>query len=411
MIMKYYFLAGIFPDSLYSEIIANSKGSIHFAADALQKSFIEGLSELYENFEIVNFPFIHPYPQRYRRLFISESETIYRTYKGKDVICYNLGFCNLFEYKKKSIERSAYSFFDRELSSNVESICIIIYAITTSTLNACSRLKAKYGNRVKTVLIVPDLPQHTYDASSYIHRFYYEYQSRIFKKGYLVVDAFVLLSKYMADSLPVEGKPWTVVEGIYNLKDDINQPPNESKKEKVVFYAGSLSMRYGIKNLVDAFVMTKNDNYRLQICGNGDAVGYIKECCKKDRRIDYLGQLPRSQAVELQRGATLLVNPRTSEGEYTKYSFPSKTMEYLASGVPTLLYKLPGIPEDYFNYCFYLSDESVKVLSKKLEEILSMDIENLSKIGNEARKFILQHKNPYAQCKKVKALTDIIIKR
>ena len=38
------------------------------------------------------------------------------------------------------------------------------------------------------------------------------------------------------------------------------------------------------------------------------------------------------------------VNPRQNNEEFTKYSFPSKTMEYLASGVPVVAYKLDGIP-------------------------------------------------------------------
>ena len=41
------------------------------------------------------------------------------------------------------------------------------------------------------------------------------------------------------------------------------------------------------------------------------------------------------------------MNPRSADAEYTKYSFPSKTIEYLATGVPVVMNRLPGIPEEY----------------------------------------------------------------
>lgn len=406
--MKYYFLTGLFPQDQYEDIIANSKGSIHYAADALQKSFADGFSEVFDNLEIVSLPFIQPYPQGYKKLFIKSKETTYTNNIGKTVKCHCLSFCNLYEYKKTSIENSAYSFFDKVLRSTEDSVCIVIYAITTSFLNVSYRLKKKYNNRLKSVLIVPDLPQYTFDSTKLLHRLYFEQQSKIFERGYHSIDAFVLLSKYMAEALPVNDKPWVVVEGIYNPSDDTLRKKTPRTELKTIFYAGSLSLKYGVKELVDAFMMTKNPNFRLRICGYGDGVKYVEECCVKDSRLEYLGQLPRRQALDFQYEATLLVNPRTSKGEYTKYSFPSKTMEYFASGVPTLLYRLPGIPDDYFSYCFSLRDERVGVLSQTIEEILSMESDKLKEIGYKARNFVCNQKNPFVQCSKVKAMIDIL---
>ena len=97
----------------------------------------------------------------------------------------------------------------------------------------------------------------------------------------------------------------------------------------------------------------------------------------------------------------LLVNPRTPEGEFTKYSFPSKTMEYMASGVPVLMYRLPGIPEEYFNYCYKVEDVGETALTKAIEDVLNKSSEELANMGKSAREFILEHKNPIAQMGKV----------
>ena len=84
-----------------------------------------------------------------------------------------------------------------------------------------------------------------------------------------------------------------------------------------------------------------------------------------------------------------------------KYSFPSKTMEYLASGTPTLLYRLPGIPDEYFNYCFVVDGLGIKALQVKIEEVLNLSHEDLELTGKRARDFILKQKNPIQQCKKI----------
>lgn len=58
------------------------------------------------------------------------------------------------------------------------------------------------------------------------------------------------------------------------------------------------------------------------ICGIGDSEKAIREAAEKDFRISFLGQLPRSEVLEWQKQATVLVNPRQNNEEFTKYSFP-----------------------------------------------------------------------------------------
>ena len=137
------------------------------------------------------------------------------------------------------------------------------------------------------------------------------------------------------------------------------------------------------------------------ICGEGETKGEIMLSARKDKRIIYKGLLPRHEILALQKQADLLVNPRTPEGVFTRYSFPSKTMEYLASGTPTLLYRLPGIPEEYFDYCFVVEGLGVEALRVKMEKVLSLSREELHMIGKRARNFVLEQKNPIQQCKKI----------
>ena len=170
----------------------------------------------------------------------------------------------------------------------------------------------------------------------------------------------------------------------------------------MVFYSGTLARRYGVLNLIKAFSLIVDSSYRLWICGEGDSRSEIQDFSKNDKRIFYYGQLPTEKVFQLQKQATVLVNPRTSEGEFSKYSFPSKTMEYLASGTPTILFKLDGIPDEYLQYCFTVKQETVECLSETIVTVCSKSQEDLFEFGRKASNFIKNFKNPEFQVNKIK---------
>ena len=147
--------------------------------------------------------------------------------------------------------------------------------------------------------------------------------------------------------------------------------------------------------------MIEGDNYRLQIAGNGDAVELVKKYAALDKRITYLGYITPDEVEEYQKSATVLVNPRTSEYEFVKYSFPSKNMECLASGKPYIAHNLICDPEEYHSFIQYPVDESDDALARKIVEVCSLSEEERNEIGERARQFILTEKNPKIQCKKI----------
>ena len=150
----------------------------------------------------------------------------------------------------------------------------------------------------------------------------------------------MLFSKAMLDKLPISDKPRVVIEGIYQPKD-IEKVEKSIKTS--ILYTGQLQKRYGIYDLVEAFMLIPNRDYELWLCGKGshEESLWLEMQAKKDSRIKLLGMLKPEDVLILQKKAHLLVNPRHSNEEFTKYSFPSKTMEYLASGTPTLMCRLP----------------------------------------------------------------------
>ena len=99
--------------------------------------------------------------------------------------------------------------------------------------------------------------------------------------------------------------------------------------------------------------------------------------------------------------ATLLVNPRPSNEKYVRYSFPSKTMEYMSTGTPVLMTKLPCLPEEYLPYLFFIRDETLQGIAQALRETLRLSDEALFQQGCAARRFVLEQRSNVMQAAKV----------
>ncbi len=214
--------------------------------------------------------------------------------------------------------------------------------------------------------------------------------------------AYVFLTEAMNDYLNKKGKPYVILEGHSDISMRERTPALEKKlKPRVCFYAGGVSRQYGLHNLVEGFQKANLPDAQLHIYGPGDYVEELKAIAAEDSRVFYGGMLLSSQIVDKEMEATLLVNPRPTEEDYVKYSFPSKTMEYMSTGTPVLTTVLPGMPKEYHPYVYLLEDESADGIARKLQEVLSQTEGQLLQKGMEARAFILDQKNNVIQGKKI----------
>lgn len=181
----------------------------------------------------------------------------------------------------------------------------------------------------------------------------------------------------------------------------------KSQTERVIIYAGGLYERYGVKMLLDAFMHTSFKDVRFDIYGDGEMSAIMDEYHKSDSRIHYYGVVPNDTIVEAELKSTLLINPRPTHEEFTKYSFPSKNMEYMVSGTPVLTTKLPGMPKEYYKYVFLFDDETVDGYKKTLTDVLSLSNEDLYMKGKSAKEFVLKNKNNNVQGKRILTLLQI----
>lgn len=254
---------------------------------------------------------------------------------------------------------------------------------------------------LKSVGIVTDMPGLMVSGSNG-QSFIKKTITKINKSYLNSFDYYVFLTEYMNPVINTKKRPYLIMEGLVDTDmKDLIVGDYEKQVPRDIIYAGGLYEEYGIKKLLDAFMLIDIKDVSLSLYGNGALVPYIEECCKKDKRVHYYGVLPNDKIVEEELKATLLVNPRPTDKEFTLYSFPSKTMEYMVSGTPVLTTKLPGIPDEYFEYLYIFKDESIDGFKQELLYILSLPEDVLKKKGCDARDFVLHTKNNTIQAQRI----------
>lgn len=211
-------------------------------------------------------------------------------------------------------------------------------------------------------------------------------------------DGYVFLTKQMSEAV-APSKPFVVIEAIADSTLFDSLPDVKKAEPRTVMYAGALYRKYGVDMIVSAFEKTEND-CELQLFGSGDMESELAEKSKENSRIRYCGRVSRDEILKREREATLLLNFRNGEDEYTKYSFPSKMTEYMLSGTPLFTSRLDGIPEEYYAYVYSTSAKDAEQLAREMGEILS-DGEALSEMGRRAREFVMNKKNEKCQAGKI----------
>ncbi|WP_194727118.1 glycosyltransferase [Noviherbaspirillum malthae] len=394
--INYVFLGGVFCEAQLNFISENSIGVIQNAADVLQKNMILGFDQnLSSGIAVINLPFVGSYPRRFRRLYFpSTQETI-----GVRSNIFGVGFLNVFFFKLLFRYISALrGLFSLKHSGNT---VLFIYSAHLPFLLSALAYRMRRP-AVRICLIIPDLPEYM-GSTGFFSSIFKKIDIRLFYYCVKKLDYFVVLTEMMISRLGVDPKKAVVIEGIASDKvySNENMFDGKSKAIRSFLYTGTLARRYGITTLIDAFEQLTDDDIELWICGEGDSKDYISQAAERDKRIKYFGQIGRDEVVMLQNKATILVNPRPPDGEFTKYSFPSKIIEYMASGRPIIMYRLAGIPEDYAPY--YISPEGVgsDYLAMCMKKTLDMSIEELNSMAEKAQSFVLSKKNATTQTKKI----------
>lgn len=398
MLMKIIYIAAQFPVN-NDFVKVNSKVMPQYAADHVSRLFFEGIkSQLGLEIEAANLLPIASWPFGSRCIRIPRIDWIENESKIEGI-----PYCNVIGIRQYSkFYNLRKRFMEQAKKWNDENVCVVAYGLSTPILKLFKYLKSIAPN-VKTCLIVPDLPQYMNMDGSKLYHFVKKIDIEEQKKLYQYSDGMVYFSEHMNEFFDFQQGKWMVVEGAVKYKESDARPNGrkDCESKKVILYSGAVEVAYGIDDLLQAFMRIEGNDYQLLIIGGGGGVPVVQEALMKDERIKYMGVMEREKVLEYQKNATLLVNPRRAEGAFTRYSFPSKTLEYMVSGTPVLMHKLEGIPAEYDQYLTYFISNEVNQMAKQMKNICEKTSKWRMEKGKAAQEFVLREKNYKRQMEKM----------
>lgn len=377
-------LGPLFPEEREGEILRASRRGISNAANTFQWNLIKGIqANTDERLTVINALPVGTWPKNYRTVRLNDTNWSCECTNGHEIGCWNIPLIKQLMRMRKT--RALLQKYPDE--SN-----ILICTAYLPFLWAVSKLSPEH----KVTAVITDIPEF-YDMHrvSACRKLVRKLHCKIVYHFMKRVDQFVLLTEQMAMPLHVGSRPYIVMEGMCG--DAADETAEPGLQPFSVLYTGRLNRRYGIELLLNAMKELQDPDIELWLCGSGEMEEEIRAYAAQDSRIRFFGFLPHEEAVRLQQQATVLVNPRTSQGEYTKYSFPSKTMEYMASGRPVMMFRLEGIPQEYDDYLTYIPEESAESIRDTIQSLKGTPASELNAIGARGREFVLMNKNRNVQ--------------
>ena len=387
-------LGGVAKKDRFDEL--SKIGANQFAANNMQLLYIDGIEKNINDKMIVISSHFIPYYSKNKISFFHGSRI-------DDWI--EISFINIPIFKQISKSINIAKEVKKIIKNNRDcNFVFYIYSMTTPLMRAAKTInyfRKKYKLNIKVIQIVPDLPEYmNFSKRNLLWKIAKKFDIKYLYHLKKYIDKFVLFSPYMAEKLSISDNSFIVIEGMVD-PSITNYLNNASKNEKVLMYAGSIHKDYGIYDLIEAFGTASIKGFKLHLYGNCPNIEELNKAINKYNNIKYFGSISREKILDLESKALLLVNPRKPFKDFTKYSFPSKTMEYLLSGTPVLMYKLKSIPKEYDDYIFYIDEKSDNGLKDALQNICNMDTKILKEKGNQAVRFVVDNKSNVVQCKRI----------
>ena len=346
--MNILFLSLLYHPDAIDAVARRSRDGLQNQINSYQWAFIEGLRQNMgegETLSVLNSLPVGVFPTHYRHVLLRSST---HADHFRELGCINLPW-----FKQRMRAKSARREMERWIAASPENRTILLYTLYLPYMQAVEAVKRRHPD-VKASVIVTDLPNELGIASGRTGLMKRIEHARGLRSIALCrpFDGFVLLTRPMGEALDIQNRLQIVIEGLVSAAPQGLEEVQPSEDVRpAVLYTGTLNRELGIHELLEAF--RGMPEVQLWLCGRGDMESEIRQTAAECENIRYFGFVPQQTALAMQSKANALINPRTSQGVFTRYSFPSKTLEYMRSGKPVLCCKLEGIPKEYDAYLCY----------------------------------------------------------
>ncbi|MBC7490361.1 MAG: glycosyltransferase [Glaciimonas sp.] len=290
-----------------------------------------------------------------------------------------------------------------------ESFTLVIYSLHQPFLLA--GLVAKFFLRCKVYIIVPDMPllMRTGSKTGMFVRWFKMLDFKILRLGINFVDGASFICYAMRSQFPMLEKKSVVIDGIVELQVVPNCGSQLEKSKYldkiIILYTGALVESYGVRLLLET-VRYLPKEFQIWIAGAGELSGEVGRAAAANSQLRYLGLLSVQELSSIYGVTSLLINPRLLEEDFVKFSFPSKLLEYLVSGIPVLTSRLPSIQIDLIPYLSFIDDLTAQGIASCIQSTCLDGYARSLEIAVSARKYVSDTRSPKNQIKKLLLLMD-----
>ena len=385
---KFLFLGFNLPEDEFKEVIRNDKG-MPVQTQKFGNAIIDGITQNgYSVVQVSTHPVMN-FPKN-KKVFFKYK----KNYSGCEV-GYIIPFINVLGFKH--ITRFLAVFFlGAKILLFTKPKYLLIHGVHSPYLIFGVLAKIIFG--VKVVPIVTDPPAQIIKTDGIFTSILKSVDRAIVLSIINKFSGLIVLSRFIAEDFAPSVRSLTI-EGIAG-SSTMNTTHSSDNTIFSVAYTGGICREYGVETLVQA-VVELNGLVELHLYGRGD---YEEELLLKTEMfpfIKYMGYVePEKLKIDISN-CSVLINPRPIDIEFVKYSFPSKIIEYMLTGIPVATTRLPSIPEEYFDYLYEIPEYSVDAIKETILYLFNEPSQKLKTRSINGAEFIRKSKNPKIQGKHI----------
>lgn len=253
---------------------------------------------------------------------------------------------------------STHRYIQSLLKSNHDSIYLLIDG--NSALAGHLAKRYRRHPRVRTIGIFTDSPEQlTGIRQSKAKQWITMHQHH---------HAYIGITESLLSLFNPKQKPQLVLPGIVEAENGAKKHPRP-----YIFFSGALYSRYGIDALIKGFLQLKDQKLDLLVSGFGPEASMIEQISQQHRHIKFLGLLTPLQVRKYQAGAYVNINPRPLDKALDDVAIPSKVLDYIASGAPTLTTRHPFFETNFGQELQWIEDASEDGIRVSLQQFLKLD--------------------------------------
>lgn len=189
-----------------------------------------------------------------------------------------------------------------------------------------------------------------------------------------LADGYIVAVESMKKILP-EGRPYVVVNGTYTAEKERNVSFSDEKVHCI--YAGTFDPTKGGAAAAAAAAAFLPEKYHVHILGFGteeqkqNLINQIEKVKKNTKcTLTYDGLKTGEEYIQFLQKCHIGLCTQIPDAQYTKTSFPSKILVYLANGLRVLSVRIPAVEQSSVGkILFYYDEQTPEMIANAIQSV------------------------------------------